>query len=164
MKKHFYCFALAAAVIGVAACSKTETKAEADSGVDSVETVVADSDSVPQPMVEEAPAAEPVNPEEALTLEIVGGSKKHVSESSYSKGTMTVRVTNNSNAEVKGSEYVVAYTEMVEDQDSYGDFVDVAKKRKANGKDVAPGESVEIVIKSKGYSQGMKNPKIKAVK
>lgn len=168
MKKTLY-FALGACVLGLASCAGNEQKADT---TDSVEIVAPDSaadsaaasvDTVAAPAQTEA-VKEEANPEKDLTLEVTKKNLKHVPESTFYEGSWTVKVTNNGASEIKGNEYVVAYTETKEDQNSDGDLVEVNKKRTAPGKDVAPGESVEIILKAKDGCQGFSNPKIKAAK
>lgn len=162
MKKYYYSM-LGICIFGLTACGGQSTENKTDDTIkDATETV----DSVTSVATDTVPAQTEtveVNPEEVLTLTVEKKNLKQVPEGSYKKGSWTVSVTNNGTSEVKGTDYVVAYSEVIEDSNADGFFY-ATKKRKAEGKDVAPGKSVQIELKSKGYTQEFKNPQIKSVK
>ena len=161
MKKLFYVSACAL-MLGAASCSSDKGGAADSAAADSAvaDTVVA-VDSVAVAPAEEV--VEEVNPEEALTLTVEKKNLNWAPEASYKSGTWTVKVTNNGKTEVKGTDYVVAYNEIVETE-ANGEFVEATKNRTAEGKDVKPGESVTITLKARNGCQDFKNPKIANVK
>lgn len=157
MKKVIYVSALAL-MLSAASCSKSENSGANDSVADSVATdTVSMVDSAANKPAEEV--AEDVNPEEALTLTVEKKNLNWAGEDSYKTGTWTLKVTNNGNSEVKGTDYVVAYNEIVEDTVN-GELVEATKNRTAEGKDVMPGESVTITLKARKGCQDFKNPRI----
>ncbi len=148
---------MCAILVGVVSCGKTEKAAEADSIADTVLT-----DTVKA----EESGDESVNIAEVLTLQVIKKDLKHVPESTFYTGYIIVKVVNNSESEIKGSDYEITYEE--EDEDWVGTQEEggldyVTKQMSVPGKDIAPGEAVEITIKSDGC-QDLRNPKIKVLK
>lgn len=153
--------------MGAASCGKTEKKVDNDSALDTAVTNLVTNTMAADSKSSEKSTEEPVNISEALTLEVVKKNLKHVPESSYYSGYLTVKVTNNAKSEVKGSDYEITYDEIVEDwvgTPEDGGLEDVTTKRSEAGKDIAPGESVEFKLKSNSECQDLKNPKVKALK
>lgn len=162
MKKFMYSTTLALFLLGAAACSNGNNKSEADTLQDSVATEAVDSAAVEDTV----PAVE-VNPEKDLTLSVEKKNLDYLPESSVKAGSLTVKITNNSTVAVKGTSYKIAYDEIVEDwvgTPEDGGLEDVTKKRSVAGKDVNPGESVLVELKSSEGCQDLKNPKIMNVK
>lgn len=158
MKTKFSYLLAGMAICVMGSCGHSGNGNNSDSSVvDTINAVAVDSDSI---KAEAEPiAVESVNPEEVLTLEVVKKNLYYPDECSYKVGSWTVKVTNNGKSEVKGDEYVVAYTEIIEDEN----FETVKKSRTVPGQDIAPGESVDITLKARKWCQEFRNPKIKAV-
>lgn len=169
MKKLTYFLPVAIAAIGLASCgnNKQDPATDSDSIADTAAIVAADTTAVDTTAVAPTPAdtiTATVDPEKDLTLTVQKKNLKWVPEGETKQGSWTVKVTNKGNSDIKGSEYVVAYTEIIEDTNRDGDLVEVSKKRTEKGLDVAPGASVEIILKAKPGCLDFKNPKIKAAK
>lgn len=163
MKKTIYFFVVCFSLLGTVACGNANRGANDSDTVVAVEEV--DSDSiVPCSMVGEYA---PVNddPEECLILEVVKKNLHYAPESTNMTGSWTVKITNDSNCDIKGSDYVVAYDEVVEEfNDKEGTIDDVTKNRIVNGVDITAGESVTIELKPQEGCQTFKNPEIKSLK
>lgn len=163
MKKIFYFLSACTVLLCASACSSGNKPADGTSDSDTTVLVTPDSSAI----AEETTQVEEVNPKEVLTISIEKKDLKYVPESSVKKGVMIVKVTNNSNSLVKGSDYMVAYDEIVEDwvgTEEDGGIEDVTEKRTVAGKDIEPGESVSIELKSTEGCLDIKNPKIKNVR
>lgn len=159
MKKFIYSLSVFALMLTASACGNGNRNAETDSLSDSAMVETADSATTEE--------ATEVNPEEVLSVSVEKKNLDYLPESSFKSGSMTVKVTNNGKVSVKGADYVVTYDEIIEDwvgTPEDGGLADVTKKRTAEGKDVTPGESVQIVLKSTAGCQDLKNPAIKNVK
>lgn len=159
MKKTIFHFAICLALCGMSACGNSNKENESNDSV----AVPADSVVIADTTATEAIAVE-VNPEEALSLTVEKKNLHYGAESSGMVGSWTVKVTNNSETDVNGSDYTVIYDEIVEETTADGDFEDVTKKRTVSGKDVAAGQSVLVELKAKEGCQDFKNPKIKSAK
>lgn len=162
MKKLILCLSALALMAGAFSCGTGDKDGAKDSTLDSEIVEAVDSAEVEN---ESAPQ-ESANPEKDLSLTIEKKDLKYAPECSYKTGSLIVKVTNNGTAAVKGSDYVVAYDEIIEDwvgTPEDGGLEDVTKKRTTQGVDVAPGESVEIPLKSSDGCLDLKNPKIKNV-
>lgn len=104
-----------------------------------------------------------VTPEEALTLSVANKDLDYADESSSLTGSVTVEITNNGTVAVKGSDYNVAYVEIIEEwvgTQEDGGLDDVEYNRTIPGKDIAPNETIQIALKSNDRCQGIKSPKI----
>lgn len=162
MKNLFYFLSACTILLCASSCSNGNKSAEGTSDSDTSVLQTPDSSAI----ADETTPVEEVNPEEVLTISIEKKDLKYVPESSVKKGVMIVKVTNNSKSLVKGSDYVVTYDEIIEDwvgTEEDGGLEDVTKTRRADGKDVGPGESVSIELKSTEGCLDLKNPKIKNV-
>lgn len=147
---------MALALAWFASCSGN--KAAAGDSAEIADSVAADTAATESV----AEVVEEVNPEEALKLTVESKNLRWVGEAK--QGSWTVKVTNEGAAPVKGDAYEVTYKEMLEQQNSDGEFVDVTKTRTIPGKDIAPGESETFELKASNGCMDFKNPAIKNVK
>lgn len=145
----------------VLSCStKTSSSENVDASNDSLEAVYADSSVIDQ---QESEELSNVVPTEVLSLKPGKKNLSFVDESDYKNGTWPLEVTNTSSVPVKGSDYKIEYVEVVEEwvgSDEDGGFDDVSHTRTVPGIDIAPNETVTIVLKSGKGCQDLKSPKI----
>lgn len=152
---------LSMATIAMMFATACSSKSAADATTDSADSAVIEvADTVATDTVAAEPEPEPVVPTEALTLKPGKKNLKYAPEASFKTGTFIVNVTNTSNVAVSGDAYKVSYQETVEESNDEGMLDDKTYTRTVAGKDVAPGETVEITIKAGEGCQDLTNPKI----
>lgn len=144
----------------VFSCGKTKSSVATDEN-DSLGMI----DSVASAQDEKESQPEEINviPTEVLTLTPGKKNLQYEEESSGKAGTWTIEITNNGPVTVKGSDYNVTYVEIVEEwvgSDEDGGLDDKSYTRTVSGKDIAPNETVQIILKSSDGCQDLKSPKI----
>lgn len=164
MKKFtFASIALAISVLATSCNTKTNSEKDHDSNDTSLILEKKDVEGSVQTNVDVPSEDTSVVPTEVLTLKPGKKNLSYEEESSSKTGTWTMEVTNNGSVPIKGSDYDIAYVEVVEEwvgSEDNGGLDDVDHARTQSGVDVEPNQTVKIILKASGGCQDMKSPKI----